>query len=147
MTTLLELIVAPVVVSRILRRASFFALLERHRGKVVNWSFFFVVVYALVGLNRDFFFGDPEPLLQASVVAFTTTFVLGEVIDRVARRAGADRADRITFALFGTRKNNGLAAGLAIAFFSHATALPSAILTPFAIAHFLWLDFHSRLRQ
>ncbi len=143
-TTLVQLIVAPALVSRILRRASFFHFLERHRGKVVNWSFF-VVSYTIVGLNRSVFFGDPDTLLRASVVAFATTFVLGEVIDRVARWAGADRADRISFALFGTRKNNGLAAGLALAFFTTtAAAVPAAILTPFAIAHFLWLDHRSK---
>ena len=142
-TTLLQLIVAPVVVSRILRRATFFSLLERHRGKVVNWSFF-VVCYTIVGLNRSVFFGNPETLLQASIVAFATTFVLGEVIDRVARWAGANRADRISFALFGTRKNNGLAAGLALAFFSATAAVPAAILTPFTIAHFFWLDLRSK---
>ena len=41
--------------------------------------------------------------------------------------------------LFGTRKNYGLAAAIALAFFGSRAAMPVAVATAFAIMHFISL--------
>ena len=57
---IVELIVAPLLVSRILLWTSMARRLEPVKGAITNWSFF-VVMYTIVGLNREMF---PPPALS-----------------------------------------------------------------------------------
>ncbi len=135
-----ELIVAPIVVSRILRRTRIMSIVERWRNPVVNWGFF-LVIYTMVGLNRDVFLQEPGTLLLVSAVAFTGTFVLAEVINRVSIRLGVKKASRISFMLLGTRKNDGLAGAIALIFFDPRAAMPAALVLSFSVFHFVWLTW------
>lgn len=135
-----ELIAAPIVVSRILRRTRIMSTVERWRNPVVNWGFF-LVIYTMVGLNRDVFLQEPGTLLLVSVVAFTGTFVLAEVINRISRRLGVQKMDRISFMLLGTRKNDGLAGAIALIFFDPRAAMPAALVMTFSVFHFVWLTW------
>lgn len=141
--TLVELIIVPLGLSRVLRRTPFVSALEKYRGHVVNWGFF-VIVYTIVGLNRDVFLGQPEILLRVAAVGFVCTFVLGELIDRVSNLLGVDEPSRISLMLLGTRKNYGLASAIAVVFFSDLAAMPSTVGTAFAILHFIWLTLRSK---
>ncbi|MGB2583543.1 MAG: bile acid:sodium symporter, partial [Dehalococcoidia bacterium] len=135
-----ELIAAPIVVSRNLRRTRIMSTVERWRNPVVNWGFF-LVIYTMVGLNRDVFLQEPGTLLLVSVVAFTGTFVLAEVINRISRRLGVQKMDRISFMLLGTRKNDGLAGAIALIFFDPRAAMPAALVMTFSVFHFVWLTW------
>jgi BASS family bile acid:Na+ symporter len=135
-----ELIVAPIVVSRILRRTRIVSTVERWRNPVVNWGFF-LVIYTMVGLNRDVFLQEPGTLLLVSAIAFTGTFVLAEVINRVSRRLGAQKGDRVSFILLGTRKNDGLAGAIALIFFDPRAAMPAALVMAFSVFNFVWLTW------
>lgn len=137
---LAELIIAPLIVSRILRRTRVVPTVERWRGPVINWSFF-LIIYTMVGLNRDAFLQEPRTLLLVSAIAFASTFVLAEVINRISRLLGVDKADRISFLLLGTRKTYGLAGAIALIFFSARAAMPAAVVSAFSIAHFVWLTW------
>jgi BASS family bile acid:Na+ symporter len=139
-----QLIAIPLGLSQILRRTGIAQKLDKYRGSIVNWSFF-VVVYAIVGLNRNAFLQEPLTLLRISVVAFLTTFVLSTIIGRVARSIDKDKANRISLILLGTRKNYGLAAAIALTIFSPRAAMPAAVAMVFSIGHFIWLTF--RVRQ
>ncbi len=138
LTVLGELIVVPIVVSRVLRRTPVAATVDRWKAPVVTWGFF-LVIYTIVGLNRDTFLQEPDTLLLASIIAFTGTFVIAEVINRIAGLFGVAKADRISLMLLGTRKNDGLAGGIALLFFGPRAALPAAVVTTFNIIHFVWL--------
>jgi len=137
---LAELIIGPFIVSRILRRTHIVSTMDRWRGPIVNWSFF-LVIYTIVGLNRDAFFQEPYTLLLISAIAFASTFALGEVINTLSRFLGVDRADRISFLLLGTRKTYGLAGAIALIFFSSRAAIPAAVTSVFSIIHFMWLTW------
>ncbi|MEW6333410.1 MAG: hypothetical protein AB1558_04025 [Thermodesulfobacteriota bacterium] len=135
-----ELIVAPLILSQILRKSGVAAKIERYRGAAVNWSFF-LVVYTVIGLNRETFATEPETLLLVTTVAVLCTFLFTYLIDWTFKRFGFSKADRISYMLVGTRKNYGLAAAIALEFFSARTAMPTAVAMAVAILQFIWLTF------
>jgi BASS family bile acid:Na+ symporter len=135
-----ELIVAPLIISQVLRKTGIAGKIEKYRGLAVNWGFF-IIVYIIIGLNRETFTSEPLTLVLVSVVAFISTFLLTYFIDLVFKYFGFDKADRISFILLGTRKNYGLAAAIALEFFSPRTAMPTAVAMAFAILLFIWLTF------
>jgi BASS family bile acid:Na+ symporter len=138
--TLGELIAIPFGVAYLLRRAGVASKLEKYRGTIINWGFF-VVVYTIVGLNQSAFLTQPLTLLPIVLIAFVSTFVLGYLIDRLARFLGRDKPNRISLIFLGTMKNYGMAAAITLALFSPRAAIPAAVTTAFAIAHFIWLTF------
>jgi BASS family bile acid:Na+ symporter len=140
MVILGELIVAPLIFSRIIRLSKVLPALEKHRGIAVNWGFF-IVVYTIIGLNRDAFLGQPLTLLRVSVIAFASTFILAYLINYVAKAFGMSKPDRLSLILLGTRKNYGLAAAVSLTFFGSRAAVPTAVAMAFAIAQFIWLTF------
>lgn len=141
--TLVELIIAPILISRLLRWTGIAALLERYRRHVVNWGFF-LIVYTIVGLNRFAFLGQPETLLPVCAVAFGGIFILSEVIERLTKLLGVDDRLRVSLMLLGTRKTWGLAAAIGLSFFGARTAVPAAVASGFAIAHFVWLNLSKK---
>ena len=135
-----ELIVAPIVLSRILRRTRIVDAVDKWRSPVVNWGFF-LVIYTIVGLNRDSFLQEPGELLPLAAIAFAGTFVLAEVINRILRFFGATKGDRISLMLLGSRKNDGVAGAIAIIFFGARAAMPIAVISAFSVIHFIWLNW------
>ncbi|MCJ7521326.1 MAG: hypothetical protein MUP21_03815 [Dehalococcoidia bacterium] len=138
-----ELIVAPVVLSRFLRRTPYISSVDRWRGPVVNWGFF-LVIYTIVGLNRDTFLQEPDIVLPLVIITFIATFVLAEVVNRIARFLGADKADRISLMYMATRKNGGMAGAVALIFFDPRAAMPVAVMTSLNVLHFIWLTWWVR---
>jgi BASS family bile acid:Na+ symporter len=141
--TIGQLIAIPLGVAQILRRTGIAQKLDKCRGSIVNWSFF-VVVYTIVGLNRDSFLQEPLTLLRIAIISFLSTFVLSAIINRIALSIGKDKPGRISLMLLGTRKNYGLAAAIALTIFSPRAAMPAAVAMVFAIGHFIWLTFRTR---
>jgi BASS family bile acid:Na+ symporter len=82
--------------------------------------------------------------LPVAAIAIASTFLLGLVIDGVGRLFRVDAKIMKSLVLLGTIKNYGLAGGLAIAFFSKQTALPSTVSTIFMFVYIIWLDFNVR---
>ena len=60
---ILELIVLPLAVSRLLIQRAWKERIEPYRGTIINWSFF-IVLYAMLGLNRDGILGQTMSLLH-----------------------------------------------------------------------------------
>jgi BASS family bile acid:Na+ symporter len=135
-----ELIAIPFGVAYLLRRTGVASRLEKYRGTIINWGFF-VVVYTIVGLNQGAFLAQPLTLLPMALIAFVSTFVLGYLIDRLARFLSRDKPSRISLIFLGTRKNYGMVAAIALALFSPRGAIPAAVTTVLAVVHFIWLTF------
>ncbi len=138
-----QLVLLPIVISRILLFTGWAHWVNRWRGPITNWSFF-VVLFTIVGLNRQAFFGEFAVLLKISVIAIVISFVLGEAIEWIARARHIDRETSISLILIGSMKNYGLASGILLALFSERAAIPASICAVFAILRFLWLGFHYR---
>ena len=140
---MVELILAPLAVSRLLRWSGFSEKLEPYKGAVTNWGFF-LVTYTIVGLNRSVFLTQPFSILPVFLVALAAIFLLGFVIDRIGRLLGVDSRRRLSLVLLGTHKNTGLAAGLALSLLGERTALPATVSTVFMIVYVVWLSIKQR---
>jgi bile acid:Na+ symporter, BASS family len=140
---ILGLIVLPLAVSRLLIQRGLKERVEPYRGAVTNWSFF-VVLYALVGLNRDIILGQTLTLLPVAAIAVASTFILGFLIDWVLGLFHIPKETRTSLVLLGTLKNQGMAGGFALTLFSQEAAIPAAVSTMIMIGYVIWLDLKKR---
>ena len=138
---LVQLIVIPLVLSRVLLFTGLSQRIERWRGTIVNWGFF-VVVFTVIGLNQKVFFGQFEVLFKIALISFIVTFVLGHAIEFVSRALKVNRQTMVSLVLMGTKKNFGLASAIALALFSEVASIPGAVCIVFAVLHVVWLGFY-----
>ena len=136
---LLELILLPVIVSRVLLRIGMASRLNSIRGPITNWSFF-LLTYTIVGLNRDLILGQPLSLLPVVVIALASTFLLGWGIKKTGTLLHLPEKVLTSLVLLGTLKNYGLAGGLALALFSKKTSVPATVSAVFMIVYIIWLE-------
>ncbi len=125
-------IALPLAASRPLSRV---VLLENHRPVIVNASFL-VLVFALVGLNRNVFFQNPALIGALAAGAFLRTWVLGAAAFAISARFASGRAERVADSLFASLKNLALAALIALSLFGPVAALPAIVSLFFEIS---WL--------
>jgi BASS family bile acid:Na+ symporter len=141
--TLIELLVIPLVLSRILLYTGVDLRIAKVKWPLVNWSFF-LIVYTIVGLNREVFLSQPLSLIPAAGISLATIFLLGYFIERVGRRLRINPKIVTSMVLLGTSKNAGFAGGLALALFDKQTAIPSTITTIFMLINVIMLDLKKR---
>jgi BASS family bile acid:Na+ symporter len=137
-TILLQLIVVPLALSRLLLRPRIAQWLSRWRGKIVNWCFL-LVVYTIIGLNSDVFLSEPRVVILVSIVTLARTFGLGLVLEKAMRRAGVERAPRMSYVLMSTLKNGAFAAGTALAMFGERSSVPAGVGAAIAVPYLLWV--------
>jgi BASS family bile acid:Na+ symporter len=136
---LIELILAPLIFSRVLIKIGIDTYLEPIKGAITNWSFF-LLTYTIVGLNRNLILTQPLSFLPVVFIAVASTFLLGWIIDGM--KAPSSPTKTITsLILLGTLKNYGLAGGLALALFSKKTSVPATVSSVFMIVYIIWLQF------
>jgi BASS family bile acid:Na+ symporter len=146
LTTMVQVIIVPLILSRVLVRTGAAKRIARVRGPLINWCFF-LVIYTTVGLNRQVFFSQSLSLVPAAVLAMANSFLLGTTIEQVGRLLKSDGKRIISMVLLGTSKNAGLAAGLALTLFSRETAVPMTVQTIFMLTYVILLDLRkSQLR-
>ena len=141
-----QLIVLPIIISRILIAVKVNDFIARWRGPVVNWCFF-VVIFTIIGLNRDAFFSEPDTLLRLSFIAVLTAVGLVYVIEYAAKKLHVGQETTISLILVGTMKNFGLASGILLALFSSRAAIPSSIMTIVFLLRILWLGVHFKKKN
>jgi BASS family bile acid:Na+ symporter len=142
---LLELIVAPIILSQVLSRTGLSSKLEKARGPMTNWSFF-LIVYTMTGLNRDGIISQPSSVVVIIALAVASTFVLGWVIEKAALLLGTNRQITASLVLLGTFKNYGLAGGLSLYFFNEQVALPATIASAVSILYIIFLEMVHKAR-
>jgi BASS family bile acid:Na+ symporter len=140
---MIELILAPLIVSRVLVWIGMGSRLEPIKGAITNWSFF-LLTYTIVGLNRELILYRPLSLLPVAIIAITSTFLLGWAIEAIGRLFRVLPKTLTSLLLLGTLKNYGLAGGLALALFSKETSVPATVSTVFMIVYIIWLQFKRR---
>ena len=136
-----ELILIPLIASRILLFTGLTKHIERWRGTIVNWSFF-VVLFTIIGLNRQAFFGEFDVLLRLAIIGIMVSFVLSYAIELIAKAFHARQATIISLIFVGAMKNFGLASGILLTLFSERATIPGSILIVFGLLRTLWLGFH-----
>ena len=137
---MLLLIVLPLGLSRIILYFNWQDRIAPVRGLLTDWGFF-IVLYSIIGVNRDLISSRPLSIVPVAGVVFATTFVLGWAIQKTGVMFKVDKKNIISLVLQGTLKNQGIAGGLAIALFEKEVALPSAVYSIFMILYIMWLDW------
>jgi bile acid:Na+ symporter, BASS family len=137
---MLLLIVLPLVLSRMIIYFNWQDRLAQVRGSLTNWGFF-IVLYSIIGVNRDLIFSQPLTIIPVAGIAFATTFILGWIIQKIGVLFNVDKENIVSLVLQGTLKNQGISGGLAIALFAKEAAVPSAIYSIFMILYIIWLDW------
>jgi BASS family bile acid:Na+ symporter len=143
---LIELILIPLIVSRILLRIGLASRLDSIKGPVTNWGFF-LLTYTIVGLNRDLILNQPLSLSPVVLLALLSTFLLGWGIEKVGILFHIPQKVLTSLILLGTLKNYGLAGGLALALFSKEASVPATVSTVFMIVYVIWLEWRARRRH
>jgi BASS family bile acid:Na+ symporter len=134
------LIVLPLVLSRIILYFNWQDRLAPVRGSLTNWGFF-IVLYSIIGVNRDLIFSRPLTIIPVAGIAFAATFVLGWIIQKIGVLFNVDEENIVSLVLQGTLKNQGISGGLAIALFAKEAAVPSAVYSISMILYIMWLDW------
>jgi len=140
---ILELILFPLIASRLLLKIGIASSLDSIKGPITNWSFF-LLTYTIVGLNRDLILNQPLSLSPVIFVALLSTFLLGWGIEKVGAFFHVPQKVLTSLVLLGTLKNYGLAGGLALALFSKKTSVPATVSAVFMIVYIIWLEFRAR---
>jgi BASS family bile acid:Na+ symporter len=139
-SALLQLIAAPFLISRLLRRSTrAVEWLDRYRGGLLNWGFF-IVVYTIIGLNRAAFLNLSPELAPMALVSFSCTFLIALAVYGASRALGVAAAGRASYAVMAAWKNYAMAGAIALLYFGEMAALPAAITTAFSIANFVVLN-------
>lgn len=142
-TVMLELIVLPLLVSRLLLWKGWHKPLARPSGALTNWSFF-IVLYTIIGLNRTALVSQPLAIMPVILITFVGIFLMGYLIELIGRYYHIPQETLTSLNLLGTLKNYGLSGGLALTFFNREASLPSAVGTIFLIVYIVWLDFRRK---
>ena len=115
--------------------------MDKWRGTIVNWSFF-VILFTIIGLNRQAFFGEFDILVRLAIIGIMVSFVLSYAIELIAKAFHARQETIISLIFVGAMKNFGLASGILLALFSERATIPSSIFIVFGLLRTLWLGFH-----
>lgn len=124
------LIIIPLVISRFLRHKKIQPIVEKYRGRVINWGFFFVIM-PIIGLSRDNFIHQPGLLLHVSLVCFAAMFVLGFVYVIFLNYFKSGWGFTVSSTLMLVTKNSAFSSVAALTFFGEKAAFPSAVLGVF----------------
>jgi len=138
---LVQLIVIPLAVSRILLFKGLAQSIDKWRDTAISWCIF-IVNFTMIGLNRQVFFGQLDILLKVVIIAATVTFGIGHAIHYIAGKLHIDRPTTISWMVMSTRKNTGLASLVAIAFLSERAAFPAAVCAIFEVSSIIWWGFY-----
>ena len=142
-SVLVQMILIPFIVSRVLLKWKVFHQIKENTNILVNLAFF-LIIYVVIGMNRSTFLSHFDILILVSSIAFLRTFVSGHLVDLFSRLAGTDRERRMSYVLFGSFKNLGLAAAITIVLFNERAAIPAAVTIPFEILFFIWFNYFQK---
>lgn len=135
---LVELILLPLFLSRLIPKVKFYGEIKKAQDIVVNLCFF-ALIYSIVGVNRHIFFGEPQIVFIVSTICFLRTFVTGTLVYLGARWIKVEKRTAITYTFFGSFKNMGVTATMALALINEVATIPAAIGIPFEILAFVYL--------
>jgi len=140
---LLELVAAPLLLSRLLRRPALYRYAERWWGPAVNWGLG-MIVFAVIAINRDLLLRRPQVLLLTLIVSLVAVFGAGLVAEFLLGMLAVERGERISLALFAAIKNSIFAAATALALLSQDASLPGAVVSAVIVLYLIWLGARHR---
>lgn len=122
----LELIVLPLLLSRIAVDNDWDKIFKPYREIINDWCFF-IVCYALAASSRYLVFRRPLDLLFIAAIAVTSTFLIGYCIEKICLFYKVPQEKVISLLVLGTLKNYALAGGIALVVFNQQAAVPAIV--------------------
>ena len=128
------MILLPIIASRYLRRLKVDSVLPINLG-------FFVVNYTVIGLNSGAIFGDFGDITTVALIALARTVGIGIAVYLISSMMVVSLPKRISYTLFGSYKNLGMAAAVSLVLFGPEAALPSAVCVLAETGFYILLAF------
>ena len=141
---MVQLVVAPLIISRFLLWKPLFKYIEPIRGKVVDWGFA-ILIFVAVGINREVFFTEPMLLVKVSIILLTATFVLGYVYTKIADKIGVSQSVITSQSMLVAIKSSGFSVFTAITLFGKEAAIPSAVMAVVVLLYLIYLSLKSKV--
>ncbi len=136
---LIELIIIPLFLSEFISKTAYYEKMKEDRDILINLGFF-IVLYVVIGLNRDILLHESRILLIVSIIAFMRTFFSGTLVYNISGMLNVPFERKITYTLFGSYKNLGLSATIALILFGVRTTIPSAVCIIFETLMFTYFS-------
>ncbi|MEN8613670.1 hypothetical protein ABFB09_00095 [Dehalogenimonas sp. THU2] len=134
-----QIIVLPLVLSRFYRKTLLYKKTQASGSKIINWCLA-IVIFSLIGINRDTLFAFPEYSGVSLLVAFITIFLLGELIYRMSLALKYEHSEAIVFMLFGTMKKWAGASAITYMLFGPIAAIPPITAMIVGFIFYFWLS-------
>ncbi len=141
-----EIVVLPLLLSRVLLIKPLRKFTETVRGNVVNWGFA-IIIFTAVGINRDILLNDFKLILNIAFIFFIAIFVLGQLFDILIKKMGVSLQNRVSLNLLLTIKSSGFSVVTAISLFNDSAVIPSAVLSILVLLYLLFLTFQKSYRE
>lgn len=140
-TVLVQLVVVPLLLSRVINVSPLKEPVGRWRGTLVNWSFA-LVICTVIGLNRDAVLRQPLVMLTLALVGLVSTFGLGWVLEKVLRWRRVSRPQMVTTILLGTIKNTSMTAATVLMLLGERASLGPAVVNVMTVIYLVYLGVH-----
>ena len=135
LTILVELIILPFALSRLLRRY----FLATDFSETINVLYAFGI-YLGIALGWARLAGDYLPLILVGAIFIVQKFVLGGLFMQIAHRMRLPHSLRAPSLLFLGTKNGNMTLGICLSLFSPLTAIPLAVNAVLDTVYILWLS-------
>ena len=143
---MVQLILVPLIISRVLRHPAILPRIEPVRKTVIKWGFLLVIA-PIVGMSAPVFLTEPVSVLLISSVLLFGMFGGGLLYHFLMSRAGRDRGFIVSSTLIMVIKSSAFAAVTAFTFFpgDARVALPPAVVSVFVTLFIIFYSFVVRL--
>ena len=143
---ILKIIVIPLLLSRVLLIKKVYPIIEKIRGKVIDWGFA-LIIYTAVAVNRDLILSDYVTVLKSVGVIFTSIFAIG-IMYMYFNRKKSDKKLIISKNLILTVKSSGFAIAVTLILLEPESAVPAAVLSIFVLLWLITLNiYYSRKKE
>jgi BASS family bile acid:Na+ symporter len=133
-----QIIVIPLVISRVFILKPFIGAVEKLRGRVVDWGFA-IILYTAVALNKSLIFDNLTIVVISFLILFVALFVSGTVF-LFLNRNNPYKERVISKNLMLTVKSSGFAVATILALFDQSSAIPAAVLSIMVLLYILVLN-------
>ncbi len=137
---MIQLIIIPMVIAQLLRKFKIDAYLSRWKSSLINWGFF-VVIFAVVGVNRDVFLKDYHILIPVSIVALISSFGIALFLELLGNKLKIQQSNLNSYILLATIKTSAFAAAVGLALYNEAASVPGAVISAWYALYFIYLGF------
>jgi BASS family bile acid:Na+ symporter len=134
--TILQVILIPILLSRILRLKKIYPFAEKIRGRVADIGFA-LILYTAIAINRNVIFKEIDIVLKVSLILFIAMFVAGYIFNKIMKKRIPENL-LISQNLMLTIKSSGFAIATSMTLFGGKSAIAPAVMSVFVLLYLLY---------